>query len=591
VGRYWQAIAGAGVLTLLGGLLAATATVASAATPPPWEPDPNALGSITFYNSSGQVVTGGTDDSFLADYAQASTVDPTDGDNAFLQFASPQPDVPASNWFTKVASGTTNYLSDAVSASEPAPLNSSENPVVIMSQAAGDADLLSFHGVAPANTAPGYVDAYQVRIVTSESGGPFDGTILTGQYWEDDLLVDPATGSWSVEYAAPTPPVAVTLTASPAVATVGVSETLTARETPPLPGIVDFFDGNNVIGAMFVDSNGVAALNTTFAMFGTHTIGASFAPLVFPAFGGAGAAQQLVVNPSEATTTTLSVSQSGTTGSDVSLSAIVTTAGFPVTAGTVSFYDNGSATPLNPAPVTPDASGVAMFDIPAGLSPGEHSITAAFTPANPAQFDASQSAPQSFYLQESISDICAEPSSQCTDVQNIQATIPIGTLIISTPYTASSPLNFGALALTNGLTAYSGSAAFSNIKVIDTRAGDLPWTITALASNLTDGGTGPGSVICGQDLGLTALTSTPGTGFTGTVTTIDNPPADPPTAPSTTGCPATPGGLVGAGGSAVTIAMASTGLGTDTLNGTANLTAPVSTESGQFTGTITFTVG
>jgi hypothetical protein len=241
--------------------------------------------------------------------------------------------------------------------------------------------------------------------------------------------------------------------------------------------------------------------------------------------------------------------------------------------------------------VTPNASGVATFDIPAGLASGEHSIVAVFTPTDVTQFEASQSAPQPFLLQPPQVGACAQPGSQCTATSNIEATIPVGTLVISTPYTTANPLNLGTLTLNSGLTEYTGNAPFSNLEVVDTRAGDLPWTISALASNLSDGGANPGSTICGQNLGLTALTNSAGAGFAGTVATDNNPASDPAIAPGTTGCPATAGGLVGAGGTSVTVATASAGLGTDTLSGTLTLNAPVSTEPGLFTGTITFTVG
>src|SRR5262249_20284821 len=155
--------------------------------------------------------------------------------------------------------------------------------------------------------------------------------------------------------------------------------------------------------------------------------------------------------------------------------------------------------------------------IPAGLAAGGHSIVAKFTPTNPVNFQASQSAPQAFLLQPPQTGACAQPGSQCTATANIQATVPVGTLVLTTPYTAASPLIPPTLALNTGLTQYSATAPFNNIQIVDTRAGDLPWTLAALASNLSDGGTKPGSLICGQNVGLTGVTSTPGTGFTGTV--------------------------------------------------------------------------
>jgi hypothetical protein len=289
-----------------------------------------------------------------------------------------------------------------------------------------------------------------------------------------------------------------------------------------------------------------------------------------------------------ATATTLAVSQSGTAGTDVLLSATVTSSGTLVTDGTVSFYDDGSATPLNPTPITPDASGVATYDIAAGLAPGEHAVVAVFTPTDVTQFEVSQSAAQSFVLQPPLTGACAQGGSQCAATANISATIPVGTLVLTTPYTSGSPLSRGNLSLNTGLSQYSTTIAFNGITVVDTRAGDLPWTLSAIAGNLSDSGTNPGSTICAQNVGLTGVTSAPGIGFAGIVTATDNPAATPPVAPSGGACP----GTQGLGGTTPhTVASASAGLGTDVLNATLTLTAPTSTEPGLFTGTITLTVG
>src|SRR5215469_6028537 len=577
-------IASGSMLAIIGGVLAGTASMASAATTPPWEPDPNALGSLTFFNSSGQVVTSGTNLAHLFDYAEASTPDATAGTKATLTFAAPVPSTPTGSFTSQQESASTNFPNTAA----PAPLNSTANPVVTL--AAGDANLAAFIQANTPQTAPGFANVFQVRLITSGAGGV--GTVGAGTYWEDDILVNPTTGSWSIEFPAQVTATTTTLSANPATATVGVSDTLTATESPAAPGTMDFKDGTTDLGSVAVNGSGVATMATTFTTAGSHSLTAAFTPTDPTSFSGSTGNLSLTVNPAATpTSTALAVSQSGTTGSDVSMSATVTSSGSPVTAGTVSFFDNGSSTALNSSPVTPNASGVASLDIPAGLSAGSHSIIAVFTPTNVTQFESSQSAPQQFILQAPQAGACAQPGSQCTSVSNIEATIPVGTLVISTPYTAANPLNLGNLTLNSALTQYSGSAPFSNIQVVDTRSGDLPWTISALASNLTDGGTHTGSTICAQNVGLTALSSTAGSGFTGTVTTTNNPAANPAVAPGTTGCPAAAGGLHGAGGTAVTVATATVGLGTDTVNGTLTLNAPVSTESGLFTGTITFTVG
>jgi Bacterial Ig-like domain (group 3) len=582
-----RAIASASVLAVAGGVLAASALVAYAATTPPWEPDPNALGSLTLYNSSGQVVTGGSNLAHLFDYAEASTPDAANGTKATLYFAQPTPGEATGIWLTALGSASTTFPNT----SAPAPLNTATNPVVTL--AATDADLTNFIASSTAQTATGYANVYQIRLETTGAGGT--GSQPNGQYWEDDILVNPTAGTWSIEYPAQVTPTTTTLTASPATATVGVSDTLTATELPATAGSVQFENGGTDIGSpVAVNGSGVATLATTFTAAGTESLSAVFTPTDTTDYSGSTGTLSLTVNPAATpTTTSLTVSQSGTTGTDVSMSSTVLAGTTPVTAGTVSWYDNGSTTPLDATPVTPNASGVATFDIPAGLAAGSHSIVAVFTPTTPADFESSQSAPQQFILQAPTTGACAQTGSNCTETQNIEATIPVGTLVLSTPYTATSPLNLGTLALNAGLTGYTANAPFNGITIVDTRAGDLPWTLTALASNLTDGGTNPGSTICGQNVGLTGVTSTPGAGFAGTVTSTAQAAASPAVAPSGTpaACPTTAGGLVGAGGTPVTVATASAGLGTDVLNGTLTLNAPTSTEPGLFTGTITFTVG
>jgi len=579
-----RALASASVLAIAGGVLAATASIANAATTPPWEPDPNAVGSLTLYNSSGQVVTGGSDLTHLFDYAEASTADGAAGIKATLYFGAPTPGENPGLWFNALGSGSTAFPN----ASAPAPLNTATNPVVSLTSS--DGNLANFIASSATQTATGYANVYQVRLVTT--GGPNGGSNANGQYWEDDILVNPSAGTWSVEYPTIQTPTTTTLSATPSPANVGQQVTLTANESPATPGSVDFKNGATDLGSVSVDASGKATTTFTPSGAGTDSLTATFTPTDTADFGSSTGSASLTVNPpATPTATTLAVTQDGNAGDDVKLSATVVEGptapapGTPVEDGTVSFFDNGQPTALNSAPITP-TNGVAALDIPAGLAAGAHSIVAVFTPGADNQFESSQSAAQQFVLQAPQTGACAQTGSQCTDTQNIEATIPVGTLTISTPYTQSSPLNLGTLALNSGLTEYQSTPMpFGNITVVDTRAGDLPWTVQALASNLTDGHSNPGSTICGQNIGLVNITSTPGSGFVGVVTGASNPAASSVAAPP---CTAT-GGLGGT--TAHTVATASAGLGTDVLNGTINLNAPTSTEPGLFTGTITFTVG
>jgi hypothetical protein len=396
------------------------------------------------------------------------------------------------------------------------------------------------------------------------------------------------------------------LTASPPTAAVGVPVTLTATVSPAIAGSVDFTDGATDLGSAPVTTGlpadpgqegpaSVAMMTHTFTALGTENLTATFTPTDTADYGGSVGSLSLTVNPvATPTVTALAISQAYIPG-DVAVSATVVEGpgapgpGSPVDAGAINFFSDYFSVPMNSTPVPLNADGTATFEAP--LTYGGW-VYAVFVPADVTQFESSQS-PYLQYLNDS--GPCADFAGGCPDEQNIEATVPVGTLTISTPYTAANPLNLGNLELNSGLTEYTGTGSLSGITVVDTRAGDLPWTITALASNLTDGGSNRGSVICAQNIGLTGLASTPGSGFTGTVTTTDNPAAGtdgiPVVAPTAAGCPSTAGGLAGAGGIAVTVATATQGLGTDSLTGTITLDAPTSTEAGLYTGTITFTVG
>ncbi|HUC22044.1 MAG TPA: Ig-like domain-containing protein, partial [Streptosporangiaceae bacterium] len=445
-----RVISSAAVLAIAGGVMAAAAGVASAATTPPWEPDPNALGSITFYNSSGQAITGGSNLANLAAYAEASSADTTGANKAELYFAAPTPGEATGLWFSTLASTATVFPNT----SAPAPLNTATNPVVALS--ATDANLTNFIASSAAQTATGYANVYQVRLYTSGAGGI--GTLGEGLYWETDILVNPTAGTWSVEYPAVQTATTTTLSASPTTGTAGVAETLTATTTAAdgttQAGTVEFLNGATVIGTDAVNGSGVATQSFTPAAAGTDSLSAVFTPTNTGYSSSTGTLSQTINPAATPTTTSLTVTQDGVAGDDVSLSSTVSPATAP---GTVSWYDNGSTTPLNATPVTPNGSGVATFDIPAGLAAGNHSIVADFTPTNPANFEASASAAQSFLLEPKQTGACAQTGSQCTATANIEATVPVGTLVLSTPYTTANPLNLGNLALNAGLTQYSAT--------------------------------------------------------------------------------------------------------------------------------------
>ena len=95
-------------LLLLGGSVLSSVSwlgtaPAGATSTPPWEPDPGSVGGLVFYNSSGQVVTGGSiTDSPIAAYVQGSSTVRTGDTVATLYGYLPVNGQPTSEWSGKL---------------------------------------------------------------------------------------------------------------------------------------------------------------------------------------------------------------------------------------------------------------------------------------------------------------------------------------------------------------------------------------------------------------------------------------------------------------------------------------------------------
>lgn len=577
------AIAGAVVLAFAGGGLFLGAGAASAATPG-FEPDANSEGSIVFYDSTGHVITGGNNLAHLFDYAVASSDATRTGTNqASTTFGFPDHTKPdSSTWFQAVSSSATAFPNTTA----PAPINGFGTHRPVAQAGATEANLSALLSTTTLDTTAGYANIVQVRL--KDSGAGIGNGILAKPFWETDIMFNQAAGTWTQVF--PAAPTTTTLGASPNPAASGGTVTLTATLSPSSAvGSVQFRNGSTNIGAPVPVSGGVATTTTTTLPVGTDSLAADFVPTDSTAFtASTGTFSETITPPATPTTTGLAVSGGYLTAAGgATLTATVTGPGStPNGAGTVAFYDNGSSTAI-PGTVTAGPTGTFTLTLSApDFAAGGHSIVAKFTPTDPTTFAASQSNPTAFLTQPAAVGACAQPGSVCTETQNITATVPVGTLVINTPYTSTSPLNLGTLALTPDSTQFTGSATFQNIVVTDTRSGGLPWTVQALAGNLTDGGTNANSVINAQNVGLTAeAVTSSGAGFnTAGLTFTDN-------AAAAGVAPTDPGSL-GLGGSAPhTIAHATLGVGTVNFHGTLTLNAPSSTEAGIFGGTITFTVG
>ncbi len=167
-----------------------------------------------------------------------------------------------------------------------------------------------------------------------------------------------------------------TLTSSLNPSTSGVPVTLTATVAsggaPVTTSTVQFADGATPLGSpVAVDATGKATLTTSTLTVGSHPITATFAATSTLATS-TGSLTQVVNRAGTATSLTSSINPS-LVGDAVTFTATVTSAGAPVTTGTVQFADG--ATPL--ASVAVDATGTATLTTSV-LTAGSHPITATF---------------------------------------------------------------------------------------------------------------------------------------------------------------------------------------------------------------------
>jgi len=169
----------------------------------------------------------------------------------------------------------------------------------------------------------------------------------------------------------------------------GTSTTLTATVTPSSAvGTVQFLDGATNLGAAATVAAGTATLTTSALTVATHSLTAKFVPTNAANFTGStstAVAYTVTSVPATVTTTALAATPASpvVAGSTVTLTSTVT----PSSAvGSVQFFDGATAIP-GPVAVS---GGVAAKPI-ATLAVGAHSLTAKFTPTNPALFTTSTS--------------------------------------------------------------------------------------------------------------------------------------------------------------------------------------------------------
>ena len=170
---------------------AAAGAAANPATTPPWEPDPNSVGGLIFYNVSGQVITGGS-----------TTLHPLRPTSRARARSNP---VTRRRRCSATCRCTARLLgSGAVNSSADRPLPEQRRAgaledleLPVETGKAGDETLATLELDFP-NTdtsSDGYADIYVLRLKTSAKGATGNTT-----YDSADIEVDITNSTWTVVY-------------------------------------------------------------------------------------------------------------------------------------------------------------------------------------------------------------------------------------------------------------------------------------------------------------------------------------------------------------------------------------------------------
>jgi hypothetical protein len=539
-------LVGTAVLAVSAGLVAGSGGAALAAAPP-WEPDASAIGGLTFYDASGQQISGGNiNDAPFAAYVSAGAAGRAGDTKATLFGYLPKNGVAIGAWTGEAISGSPAYPN----ASAPAPLNGSSLPLVTLGS--GDETIAQLAGDLPNTASDAYAGLYQLRLKTS---GP--GQAAGSTYDAADILI--SGNSWSVVYpaivATATSTTLTTAQSSPQDA--GTSVTLNASVSPAAAGTVQFKDGSTNIGSAVTVSGGHASASTSTLSVGSHTLTAVFTPANTTLYSGStssGVPFSITAVPATQTTTALSVNPSTAPAfTAVALHADVVKTSSSATlasgAGSVKFLDG--ATVLGSAPLTASGADLSTSSFPVGA----HQVTAQFVPADSTVYTGSTSPQVEFTATQPTS----APASQ-----TVKVSLTSGALTITTPYSAANPFDLGSLVLDPTHSQYTASAPFGDagdptkgVSILDTRAGDQSWTASVTTTDFVNGSS---DVINGQNLSFTDVKPGYVTNDALNATTdpvVTNDATDAPTAYKATSL---------------------------------NLKAPASTEAGQYTATLTFTI-
>lgn len=244
---------------------------ASSAVSVPWT-DADAVGTITFYDSTGAQQTTGSIDDPLPAYAVGSAL-PRSGDTVGALFAY-TPTKSADDWAAPGEwSGSQLTAATTFPSSGPAAVTNAAAATATGTDATTLAQYLATYPNASGDSTLG--GAYELRLRTSAPGDPSGPA-----YDVVDIVVSGTTWTVASQSSGGSQAVAThtTLAASAASVTTGTSVTLTATvDQSAAAGTVQFSDGSTAVGSPVPVSGGVATTTVTPAT-GSHGYGAVFTP-------------------------------------------------------------------------------------------------------------------------------------------------------------------------------------------------------------------------------------------------------------------------------------------------------------------------
>ena len=482
------------------------------------------------------------------------------------------------------ADGTTSYVT-------PTSGNNNVRPTVELTQpcATGSTTFLPYlHGPGlddagqPMNNGPADVPA---GAFTFQTGKSFTQTaqdagtaIVAGSYvirtiCQDDLgnvlttFTAPVTFSSATAYSTPAKPkpastIAITTVTPASPAPAGSTATITATVTPSAAtGSVQFVVDGADVGSPVSVSGGTASYTTGVLASGAHSFAARF--LGVSHADSTSAAFPYTVQRGN-TTTSLAVSPAGTQAQyqPVVLTATVTPA---AATGDIVFKDGATVLATRPL-----GSGSATYTA-SDLALGDHSFTAEYVPADPpGQYNASGSNTVPYSITASAGPAPVN--------QDLEVFVEAGALTITVPVNPTVVLPTPALNAAGSLLVSSGKK-INTVRVTDTRAGNVGWTVNGVVSEFRSGV----NAINSGNLGWTPERLAQGPSQTvvpGAVVAAGNGLAPGATAPTGVGL-----------AEARTLANAAAGAGIGTADLTAALTlqAPTSTRAGTYTARMTLT--